>query len=100
MLKHIVIWKLKENAHGATRVENVKKAKDMIMALNGKIKEIIKLEVVDSFIGSDLPYDLVLYSEFADEAALQAYQVHPEHQVVVAFMKEAVEHRTATDYIV
>jgi len=38
-------------------------------------------------------------SDFADKTALDAYQVHPEHQKVKDFAKLVVETRQCVDYV-
>jgi hypothetical protein len=40
----------------------------------------------------------VLYSEFADRAALAAYIAHPVHQAVVPFIGAIREGRQCMDY--
>ena len=45
MIKHIVMWKLKDFAEGAGRQENAEKIKSLLEGLKGKIAEIINLEV-------------------------------------------------------
>jgi hypothetical protein len=42
--------------------------------------------------------DVVLYTSFATRADLDAYQVHPEHQKVVGFVKLVVASRSVGDY--
>jgi hypothetical protein len=39
-----------------------------------------------------------LYSEFATEDDLIAYQMHPDHQAVVGFVKPLVAARSVCDY--
>jgi quinol monooxygenase YgiN len=42
----------------------------------------------------------VLYSEFEDKAALDAYAKHPVHQAVIPFIGAIREGRQCMDYIV
>jgi hypothetical protein len=42
--------------------------------------------------------DISLYTEFASWDDLKAYQIHPEHQKVVAFLKTRVAERRVSDY--
>ena len=39
MIKHIVMWKLKDFAEGGSKLENAKKIKDMLEALKDKIEQ-------------------------------------------------------------
>jgi quinol monooxygenase YgiN len=98
MIKHIVMWKLKDSALGATKQENALKMKQMAEALYGVIPGLLKLEVGIDFSATPSSGDIVLYSEFPDRATLDAYQVHPEHQKCVTFIKEVVTERRLVDY--
>ena len=55
-------------------------------------------EVVLAQEGLEATYDVVLYSEFADRAALQAYIEHPVHKAVVPFIGAIREWRQCMDY--
>ena len=100
MLKHIVMWKLKDHAEGKTRDENAIIMKGMLEALKDKIPEIQFLEVGPNVDPTDAAYDIVLYSEFMDKAALSVYQDHPEHLKVADFVSRIREHRVLVDYLV
>lgn len=97
MIKHIVMWKLKDEAHGNDRATNAKLIKEKLEFLNGKIEGLLKLEVGIDFLGGG-NFDVVLYSELATEATLDIYQNHPLHQAVLPFIREAVIDRKAVDY--
>ncbi|GEB95325.1 hypothetical protein GCM10009724_21580 [Microbacterium lacticum] len=43
-------------------------------------------------------WDVALVADFADQAALEAYQTHPDHQVVVAYVRSVVADRVAVDF--
>ena len=46
MIKHIVMWKLKDEAEGNSKDENAKIIKNSLEDLKGKINEIVDIEVV------------------------------------------------------
>lgn len=98
MVKHIVMWKLNDSAHGATKRENALKIKQMLESLKDKIPGIIKIEVGIDFSKTDSSADIVLYSEFSNRDALNAYQEHPEHKAVIPFVTEARSERRVVDY--
>lgn len=98
MLKHIVFWRLKEDAHGNDKATNARLIKEKLEALQGRIPGLLRVEVGLDIIHADTSSDVVLYSEMADRAALDAYQIHPLHQEVGRFIKEAVIERRAVDY--
>ena len=43
-------------------------------------------------------YDIVLYSEFADRAALNGYLEHPQHQALKPFFAAVRDGRQCMDY--
>lgn len=98
MIKHIVMWKLKDQAEQASKQENALRMKALLEMCAGLTEGLIRLEVgID--IGADSgPWDVVLYSEFADRAALEAYQRHPVHMAAKPFIGTVREQRAAVDY--
>lgn len=98
MIKHIVMWKLKDEAEGSDKQTNAKIMKSKLEALRDLVPGMLALEV-----GLDLgldkgAYDVVLYTEFEDENALNAYQAHPEHKAVYPFIGAVRDDRCAVDY--
>ena len=98
MIKHIVMWRLKEGAHGNDRATNAGLIKTMLEALQGQIPGLLKIEVGIDFSKTDASYELALYSEFESRAALEAYQIHPAHKAVLPFIGEARSERVMADY--
>ena len=100
MLKHIAMWKLKDNAEGNSKEENAQLMKEKLEALKSVIPEIGMIEVGINAIPSAAAYDVTLYSEFEDEAAFKTYQVHPEHLKVAEFVGKINDNRVVVDYFV
>jgi len=100
LIRHIVMWKLKESAGGATRAQNALKLKEMLDACRDIVPGILHLEVGLATPGLEATYDVVLVSDFADKAALDAYQVHPQHEQVKQFIGVVREARECVDYLV
>ena len=98
MIKHIVMWRLKDHAEGHDKASNAQLMKSKLEALRGQIDDVLTIEVGIDFSATEASMDVVLYSEFTDLAALAAYQAHPAHQAVVAFIKEVVSARQLVDY--
>jgi hypothetical protein len=98
MIKHIVFWKLKEFAEGGNRVTNAAKMKTMLDACANLVPGIVKFEAVVAQPGLEATYDVVLYSEFEDRAALEAYQDHPDHVALKPFFGAVREARQCMDY--
>ncbi|MEA5076027.1 MAG: Dabb family protein [Coriobacteriia bacterium] len=98
MIKHIVAWRFKDEALGATRAENLTRARMALEALRESVPSVKHLEVgLDAGVDHD-SWDIVLYSEFDDLEGLHAYQVHPEHVKVAQVIGEMRESRAAVDY--
>jgi hypothetical protein len=98
MIKHIVMWKLKDYAEGATKKENARKAKRLLEGLKNKIKEIRVIEVGISLNDTPAAYDIVLYSGFDNVQDLETYQNHPEHLIVGDFISKVRLDRRVVDY--
>ena len=75
MVRHVVMWKLKDEAEGASKAENAVKMARMLEGLVGKIGGLLKLEVGIDSVGAEGAWDVVLVADFESEEALAAYQV-------------------------
>ncbi|HKI61739.1 MAG TPA: Dabb family protein [Mariprofundaceae bacterium] len=91
MVRHIVMWKLKNKADAA-------EIKGRLEALAGRIPGLLHAEVGVDFLASDQSADLVLVADLESREALAAYQAHPEHQSVVPLVKAAALSRIVVDY--
>ena len=91
MIKHIVMWTLKDKT-------DAHKVKTMLEGLKGKVPSIIDIEVGIDVNGSEAAADVVLYSTFASMDDLNAYQHHPEHQAVIPLMQAMTTSRMVADY--
>jgi stress responsive alpha/beta barrel protein len=98
VIRHIVMWKLKEHAEGASRAENALKLKDKLEGCRGIVPGILKLEVGIAAPGLESTCHVVMVSDFADKAALDAYQVHPTHTALKGFVGAVRESRECVDY--
>lgn len=98
MVKHIVLWRLKDFAEGADKASNAGKIKVELEALRGRIPGLTEIEVGVNFDPSGAAYDLALYSVFESKEALQAYQSHPEHVRVAEFIGRVRSERVVADY--
>lgn len=98
MIKHIVMWKIKENLEGRSKLENAKLVKNSMESLKKEIKEIINIEVGINIVEAEQAYDIVLYSEFASLEDLSIYQKHPAHLEAVKFVSPFLESRVVIDY--
>ena len=92
MIKHIVMWKFKENEE-----ENMKKFLDGLNSLKSIIPEIKNMETGIN-INPKNEFDAILISEFETMEDLEKYKNHPEHLKVSALCKNIRIDRQAIDY--
>lgn len=78
MVKHIILWNLKDEFSAAEKAEIKAGIKDGLESLAGKIPGLLDIKVYTDGLESSNA-DLMLDSSFEDEAALKAYAIHPEH---------------------
>ena len=97
MLRHIVMWKLKEHAEGADRAANARRMKELLDSC-AMLPGVVKFEVALPQPGLEATYDVVLYSVFRDKAALDAYQDHPQHLAIKPFISAVRQERQCMDY--
>jgi hypothetical protein len=98
LIKHIVMWKLKDFAEGQTKSENLSIIKTRLEALKDKIEQIRFLEVGINLNQSEQAYDAVLCSEFSSLEDLNIYKNHPEHVKISQFVSKVREARVVVDY--
>ncbi len=94
MIKHIVMWKFKDGAAEAEKLE----MKRQLEALKGTVPSLVDIEMGLDLSRKEASMDMVLYSEFQTLEDLAAYAVHPEHLKVVEFVKPLVCGRAVVDY--
>jgi len=98
MIKHIVMWKLKDHAEGADKATNALKLKALLETCNNVVPGLLKLEAAIAVPGLEATYDVILYTEFTDKAALDAYQEHPTHAAIKPFIGSVRSERQCMDY--
>lgn len=98
MIRHVVMWKLKDEALGMDKAALQIELMRRLEALVGRVPSIVTFEVGLNTVPGDTASEVCLVSTFADLAGLRDYSEHPAHQALVAFIKEVVCDRRATDY--
>ncbi|MDD0839599.1 Dabb family protein [Curvibacter sp. HBC61] len=97
VIRHIVMW----NIAGTCRAEkdaNIAVLQQGFEGLRGRIPGLLHLEVGVDHSQVDYACDVVLYSEFASQAALDAYATHPEHLRLKAALGTLRTARHQVDY--
>lgn len=96
MVKHIILWKLKEDLADPTAVKAG--IKSGLEALKGVIPGLEAISVRTEGLPSSNA-DVMLDSTFTSEAALKAYAVHPAHVAVAdAAVRPFTQTRLCLDY--
>lgn len=80
MVKHIILWTLKEYSD-SEKAEIKKGIKEGLEGLSGKIDGLVDIKVYTEGLPSSNA-DLMLDSTFESAEALKGYAVHPEHVAV------------------
>lgn len=94
MVKHIVLFKLKDNS-----IENCLKSKEVLLSMEGRVPELRSIEVGVDFLHSDRSYDLALIVTVDNKEALESYQRDPYHcQVVKPHMHAVRSGSVALDF--
>lgn len=96
MIKHIVMWKLKDDLTNKDKISL--EIRKQIEELKYKIDGIIDIEIGINFESSEQAYDIVLYSKFNSRESLDFYQNHEDHIKVAKFIKSVVKSRVVADY--
>lgn len=102
MIRHVVMWKLKDEAEGASKEKNAEKMKLILEGLKTNIDEIKNVEVGINISEDDdetgSPHDVVLISDFETELDYSMYTRNEHHQKAVKFIDSVIEERHFVDY--
>jgi hypothetical protein len=98
MIKHIVFWRLNESAYGNDKKTNAQILKDKLLAMQGKVDGLLRVEVGFDFSNEKDSCNVVLYSEFENKEALHQYQIHSDHQEIKKWLSEVRYERRVVDY--
>ncbi|MBD5455682.1 MAG: Dabb family protein [Lachnospiraceae bacterium] len=98
MVKHIILWKLKDALSGEEKKEVKAGIKEGLEGLKGKIPGLIDIKVRTEGLASSNA-DVMLDSAFESEEALKGYSSHPAHvQVADTKVRPYTEIRMCLDY--
>jgi hypothetical protein len=97
MIKHIVMWNLRGDTREARRAA-ASRLRASFESLRGRIPGLTHLEIGVDLSAVDYACDVVLYAEFEDRLALEAYASHPEHLRVKAEVGDLRIARHQVDY--
>ncbi|MCI8956520.1 MAG: Dabb family protein [Eubacterium sp.] len=98
MVKHIILWQLKDEFSEEEKMEIKKEIKEGLESLQGKISGLLDIKV--NIYGLDSSNaDLMLDSTFDKEQSLKEYAVHPEHvKVADGKVRPFTKNRVCIDF--
>jgi hypothetical protein len=79
--------------------ENIKKASQILMRVDGKIPTLKSVVVGTDVVKSERSYDIALVAKFDSKNDMDAYQVHPVHvNEVLAHLKPMLDSSVSVDF--
>lgn len=99
MVKHIILWKLKEELSEQEKNEVKNGIKQGLESLVGKVPGLVEVHVqIDGLLASSNA-DVMLDSTLESAEALKGYAVHPEHVAVASTkVRPYTAQRTCIDF--
>ncbi len=79
MIHHVVMWRLRTEAKGATLLQINDKLQHNVQAMRDTVPGLLRLAMATNRASVPDASDLLLYSEFASWDALKCYEAHPLH---------------------
>ncbi len=95
MVKHIILWKLKDEV--TDKKAAAAEAKSRLEALAGRIPGLVSIKVHTDGLASSSA-DMMLDSLFTDAGALAGYQTNPLHVEAATYVRSVVAQRLCLDF--
>lgn len=94
MITHVVLFELTpENDTAAVR----QKARDVLLAMKGRVPSLQDIEVGLDELGSDRSFHISLITRHKDWDALAAYQEDPIHQEAAKYVRSVIQRAVSVD---
>lgn len=93
MLRHIVLYRLKDRSEDAKRA-----LKEKFLTLWKNVPQIKKMEVGCDLLGSHRSYDVALIITFDKKEDLAEYKAHPFHVEVSQYVHSVIETSASCDF--
>ena len=98
MIKHIILWQLREELPPEERAAIKANAKHNLEALQGQIDGLYEIRVITEALDASNA-DMMLDSTFLTEEALHNYSRDPRHTAVAdTYVRPYVQHRSCINY--
>ena len=99
MVKHVILWQLKDELTTEEKVTVKEEMKEALEGLSGKIPGLLDVKVYTEGLESSKNAEVMLDTTFTDEEALKAYAVHPEHVAVAdSKVRPYTKYRACLDF--
>jgi len=100
MVKHVILWNLKDEYVGEEKARIAQGIKDGLEGLKGQVPGLLEIRVNIAPLASS-NCDVMLDSSFESEEALKGYAVHPAHVAVAdGAVRPYTKSRVCMDYVV
>jgi hypothetical protein len=96
-VRHVVSWKLAAD-DPAVRAQQAAEVARRLLALDGVVPQLRAISAGANMAYPDANWDVTLVADFDSIDDLEAYQVHPAHEEVVAYVRSVVASRVAVDF--
>lgn len=93
MIRHVVYFSVRSETDRDRVLSGLRLLEANPHALHLEVGENLKLDS----LGNDI--DFVVYGEFADEAALEAFKAHPVYEASIAMVRPIRDLRIAADIV-
>ncbi|MDT3315585.1 Dabb family protein [Microbacterium sp. KSW4-11] len=97
MIRHVVIWKMAAT-DADIRAEHAAEVVRLLRGLETAVPVIRSLSVGTNVAVPEANADVSLVMDVDDLDALEAYQTHPAHQEVAAYIRSVAGGRMAVDF--
>lgn len=98
MIKHIVLFKLKEFENEDQKAVVSNKIKQALLSLKEKIEVLRYIEVGQNYELMSSSYDIGLITHFETLNDLEVYRIHAEHLKVVELIRANTINKAAIDF--
>lgn len=99
MIKHIVLFKLKEFSSKEEKELKINEIKENLEALIHLVPVLKKIKVGINCNPKE-EYDICLDTEFDNMTDLEVYATHPDHVAVGKIIREVLEKRACVDSVI
>jgi len=98
MIRHIVLFKIKEFSSDSERSEAIQMVLDTFRSLIGQIPQIRHYRVEPDCLQGEFSFDVIIDGVFDSMEDLKAYQEHPAHRDAVIANSQWSEKKVVCDY--